>query len=60
MGEIADMMLDGTLCETCGEFIDEADTGGFPRKCAACLADENPQDDRSRVKNAKKKKGGRR
>ena len=37
MGEIADMMLDGTLCEQCGEFID--DDGGFPRLCASCEAE---------------------
>lgn len=33
MGEIADMMLDGTLCEGCGEFI-EGDASGFPRYCS--------------------------
>lgn len=33
MGEIAEMMLDGTLCEGCGEFIgDEGE--GFPRYCS--------------------------
>lgn len=34
MGEIADMMLDGTLCEGCGEYLGSA--GGFPRLCAGC------------------------
>jgi hypothetical protein len=33
------MMLDGTLCEICGEFIDE-EGGDFPRRCAACSQDE--------------------
>lgn len=33
MGEIADMMLDGTMCATCGEFIHEGDADGFPRYC---------------------------
>lgn len=33
MGEIADMMLDGDLCEGCGEYI--GDGGGFPRYCSA-------------------------
>jgi hypothetical protein len=32
MGEIADMMLDGTLCEACGEYIGEGE--GFPRYCS--------------------------
>lgn len=35
MGEIAEMMLDGTMCAGCGEWMgDEGD--GFPRYCAAC------------------------
>jgi hypothetical protein len=49
MGEIADMMLDGTLCSCCGDFLDQnfdldgavdgvvEDTSpGFPMMCAAC------------------------
>lgn len=34
MGEVADMMLDGTLCEGCGVYLG-AD-GGFPQRCASC------------------------
>ena len=34
MGEYADMMLDGTLCEGCGAFIDDAGAEGFPRYCS--------------------------
>src|SRR5262245_56945803 len=33
MGEIAEMMLDGTLCEGCGEFIG-GDGDGIPRYCS--------------------------
>lgn len=37
MGEIADMMLDGTLCEGCGEYI--GSDAGFPQYCSrACAA----------------------
>jgi hypothetical protein len=36
MGDIADMMLDGTLCEGCGEYLGEGD--GFPQYCASCRA----------------------
>lgn len=43
MGEIAEMMLDGLMCEQCGEFFDDVlqggDGPGHPRLCAACLAD---------------------
>ncbi|MDE2096824.1 MAG: hypothetical protein KGL39_06215 [Patescibacteria group bacterium] len=34
MGEIAEMMLDGTLCEGCGEYIDDGGASGFPRYCS--------------------------
>ena len=34
MGEIADMMLDGTMCQGCGEFL--GDALGYPTYCAAC------------------------
>jgi hypothetical protein len=34
MGEYAEMMLDGTLCQVCGEFMG-GDTG-FPRTCEGC------------------------
>jgi RNA polymerase-binding transcription factor DksA len=36
MGEIADMMLDGTLCEWCGEYIDDGKDAGYARLCAGC------------------------
>jgi hypothetical protein len=38
MGEIAEMMLDGTLCQVCGEYLGEGD--GFPVTCAGCNADD--------------------
>ena len=39
MGEAAEMMLDGTLCEGCGGYI-EGEAEGFPRYCSkACAAD---------------------
>lgn len=34
MGEYADMMLDGALCEGCGTYIDDAEPQGFPRYCS--------------------------
>ncbi len=38
MGEIAEMMLDGMMCQWCGECID--DPMGFPTVCAGCQAGE--------------------
>ena len=44
MGEIADMMLDGTLCECCGEFLGDAEDPnweppGYPRYCSRQCAE---------------------
>lgn len=35
MGEIAEMMLDGTLCEGCGGFLNEHPPG-YPCRCNDC------------------------
>lgn len=41
MGEIAEMMLSGELCECCGVYIDEH-ANGIPRYCSAkCAADRS-------------------
>ena len=34
MGEIADMMIDGTLCQSCGVFMGPG--GGYPVSCHRC------------------------
>lgn len=49
MGEIEDMMLDCTMCECCGEFIDDDEASDYPRYCSRQCAE-----DRGAV--AKKKK----
>ena len=48
MGDISEMMLDGTLCQTCGSYIEEGEAQGFPRDCNDCNPTEhfkkvNPQ-----------------
>ena len=41
MGEIADMMLDGTMCQVCGVYMHEYEAApGYPVTCASC--DEGP------------------
>lgn len=35
MGDVADMMLDGTCCADCGCFIDDR-SDGYPRFCGPC------------------------
>lgn len=39
MGEIAEMHLDGTLCEACGVFLD-GESPGYPRYCSADCAED--------------------
>ena len=39
MGDIADMMLEGDMCEQCGEYLEGGN--GFPRLCPACQAEED-------------------
>ena len=34
MGEIADAMLDGDLCQYCGVYLGDGD--GYPRPCSSC------------------------
>ena len=36
MGDVADMMIEGYLCERCGCCID-GEEPGYPRKCKACM-----------------------
>lgn len=40
MGEIADMHLDGTLCQYCGAVFEDitggAEAPGYPRACEEC------------------------
>jgi hypothetical protein len=38
MGEYAEMMLDGTMCASCGEFINTGN--GFPTYCRSCEKDQ--------------------
>jgi len=37
MGEIAEMMLDGTMCQCCGVYLNDGHDGaGYPGYCSAC------------------------
>ena len=40
MGEIADMMLDGTLCQGCGIYMDDDSEPGHPRFCYSCRREQ--------------------
>ena len=47
MGEAAEDILDGTVCECCGEFFDDIINGeeqpGFPRRCRSCEPPRKPR-----------------
>lgn len=47
MGEIADMMIEGAMCQSCGEFL--GDEVGYPRYCRACACDV-PEPSKPKVK----------
>lgn len=36
MGDVADMVLEGTLCEVCGVYIEDDEAPGYPRSCVEC------------------------
>ncbi len=40
MGEIADMMIDGELCEQCGVYM--GGSAGFARMCGGCDRENAP------------------
>lgn len=41
MGEIADMMLDGTMCQGCGVWLHDGQDGpGYPGYCRDCQRDQ--------------------
>lgn len=56
MGEIAEMMLDGTLCEGCGEYIDD-DAPGYPRYCSdACAKGRSAEPEKQKPPAGKRRK----
>jgi hypothetical protein len=42
MGEIADMLLEGTMCQTCGQYMEDGD--GVPQSCPGCVDDGKAPD----------------
>jgi len=54
MGEYAEMMLDGTCCCSCGEFLGDGD--GFAAYCSSCEPEEIKPIKLAKVKSVKLKK----
>lgn len=42
MGDIAEMTLNGDMCEGCGEWLGEGD--GYPRLCPGCARERRQSD----------------
>ena len=47
MGEIAEAMIDGELCEGCGVYLGQGP--GYPRKCRDCKRTENDPHPQTKV-----------
>ena len=37
MGEMAELMIEGTVCDMCGCNFDDGGSPGFPRTCGECI-----------------------
>jgi len=53
MGDIADMMIEGILCECCGEYI--GNSVGYPRKCSYCMGESYEKNKKKHKFNKKRK-----
>lgn len=36
MGEAAEMMINGLLCQGCGSYVEDHEEPGYPRYCEDC------------------------
>lgn len=48
MGDAADDLLDGSCCESCGDWMGEAI--GYPRNCEGCKADAKKEQKKQAAK----------
>lgn len=42
MGEAAEMILEGLLCQICGELVD-GEESGYPRTCEGCGGEDDAE-----------------
>lgn len=50
MGEIADSMIEGEMCQYCGVYLD-GDRPGYPRSCSSCRPNSASRERKERNKN---------
>lgn len=46
MGDVADSLINGDACETCGVYFEESGDG-YPRKCGGCRQDQKKKGSKS-------------
>jgi len=54
MGDVADMIIEGVLCEQCGGYI--GDEVGYPRKCSSCEGPLSKKERRRREASKRQKR----
>ena len=52
MGDIADMCVNGDMCELCGLYLGEG--SGYPRKCKDCTKELQNENHKSKSRKNKK------
>lgn len=55
MGDIADMMLDGQMCQWCGDILGDGD--GYPVVCRGCQKENNVDQYGDEITKSKKSPG---
>ena len=55
MGDITEMMLEGILCQSCGDHLDDSD-GDFPQSCADCKKEEKEFEQKRKHTNKRRRK----
>jgi hypothetical protein len=46
MGDAADLMLEGIVCQMCGEYMDNSDDPpGYPVTCDGCEEEEDAEEE---------------
>lgn len=40
MSDFVDMVLEGLVCESCGELMDDMEEVGYPRSCQGCITEK--------------------
>lgn len=41
MGEQADLMLNGDVCQICGMDFEDGESPGYPRTCSGCVPEDS-------------------